>query len=143
MDEISAGAVIFRREGKKIKFLLLKYTNYWGFTKGNMEDSENEKTTVKREIEEETGIKNIKFIIGFKEIERYVYKRRGNLIHKKVIIYLAETKTKEITLSYEHEDYKWGTLQEALKLLKYDHHKDLFKKAYDLLTGGLQKYIKE
>lgn len=141
MNEISAGAVVFRKEGDEIKFLLLKYTNYWGFAKGNIEENEDEKTTVKREIEEETGIKEIKFIPEFKETESYTYKREGEQVFKKVIIYLVETSEKKVKISFEHESYRWCNLNEALKLLKYEHHKDLFKKAYEKLTGGLRKFI--
>jgi len=55
--EKSAGAVVyyFNQESREPYFLLLKYTNYWGFAKGIIEESEESKETALREIKEETG----------------------------------------------------------------------------------------
>lgn len=129
MREISAGAIVFRKEENEIKFLLLKYENYWGFVKGNIEEKESVKETVIRELEEETGIKDGKIIEGFKEEIKYRYKMERNLIFKIVIFLLLETDTKEIKLSFEHEDYRWCNLDEAIRLVKHKNSKDLLEKA--------------
>lgn len=78
--ETSAGAVIFRREGNQTYYLLLHYqSGHWDFPKGHIEEGENEITTVKREAEEETGLKDLQIIEGFKEHIKYFFKNTYDL----------------------------------------------------------------
>ncbi len=134
MKEISAGAIIFSKD-KKRKYLLLYYPgNHWDFPKGNIEKREEEKETVIREVKEETGIKALNFIEGFKEKVSYSYKRKKKVIHKEVIFYLAETEQKEIKLSHEHKDFDWLEYDKAMERLTFKNAKDILKKAEDYLT---------
>ena len=136
LREHSAGAVIYRVEGGDFKFLILKYgLGHWDFTKGNVEKGESELETVKREVLEETGIDKIEIIDGFKERVGYYYRMKGNLIYKTVNYYLARTDQKEVKLSYEHEDYAWVTVDEALKYIKHKNSIDVLNKAYQYLKN--------
>ncbi|MEM0481218.1 MAG: NUDIX domain-containing protein [Candidatus Aenigmatarchaeota archaeon] len=139
MKKVSCGAIIFRKENGNLYFLLLKYPNYWGFPKGEQEENENEIDTAKREIKEETGIEDLKFIFGFRKEYEYSYFLKGKRINKKAIFFLAETKQKEVKISWEHEDYKWATLEEALKILTYEEDKKNLKEAYEYLKR--MKYL--
>jgi len=135
--EKSAGAVIFRRqpvrrpsEGGKIYYLLLHYqSGHWDFPKGNIEKGEKLEETVKREVNEEAGIAEIRFLQGFKETIKYFYKLKGKNIFKIVTFFLAETKTKEVKISWEHIGFKWLPYQEALEQLTFKNAKDILKKA--------------
>ena len=132
--EKSAGAVVFRRENKKIYYLLLHYQwGHWDFPKGNIEKGEELKDTVKREVREETGIENIEFIPGFKENIKYFFKLKGKTIFKIVTFFLAETKEKEIKISREHVGFKWLPFKEALEQLTFKNAKEILKKANDFL----------
>jgi 8-oxo-dGTP pyrophosphatase MutT (NUDIX family) len=134
--EHSAGAVIYRIENGEYKFLILKYgLGHWDFPKGNVEKGESELETVKREVEEETGIKEIEIIDGFKEKVGYYYRMKGQLVYKTVNYYLAKTSEKEVKLSYEHEDYAWVTIDEALKYLKHKNSINVLSKAYKFLKN--------
>lgn len=136
LREHSAGAVIYRVEGGDFKFLILKYgLGHWDFPKGNVEKGESELETVKREVLEETGIDKIEIIDGFKERVGYYYRMKGNLIYKTVNYYLARTDQKELKLSYEHEDYAWVTVDEALKYIKHKNSIDVLNKAYQYLKN--------
>jgi len=136
LREHSAGAVIYRVEGGDFKFLILKYgLGHWDFPKGNVEKGESELETVKREVLEETGIDKIEIIDGFKERVGYYYRMKGNLIYKTVNYYLARTDQKEVKLSYEHEDYAWVTVDEALKYIKHKNSVDVLNKAYQYLKN--------
>ena len=137
--EKSAGAVIFRNN-KKIKYLLLHYPSgaktpkeYWDFPKGHGKKGEKELDTVKREVEEETGVKDLKFIEGFKEHIRYFFKFKGKTIFKTVTFYLAETREKRVKTSFEHLGYKWLPYKEALSILTFKNAKEILKKANNLL----------
>ncbi|KKP33080.1 MAG: hypothetical protein A2312_01410 [Candidatus Staskawiczbacteria bacterium RIFOXYB2_FULL_32_9] len=145
--EKSVGAVIYRKQDNKIYYLLLKYTaKHWDFTKGHIEVGETEDQTLRREAEEETGIKDLRVIKDFKEYHKYFFKQYKDKISetdkkkdkipwvfKLVSFYLAETKTKEVTISWEHQDYKWLEYDEALKLVTFKNAKELLKKANDFV----------
>lgn len=144
--EKSAGAVLFKREDSSIYYLLLHYeAGHWGFSKGNIEEGEKEEETVKREVREETGIEDIEIIGGFKEYIKYFYRSNYGLSEtekkkvpwtfKIVTYYLAETKTKEVKISFEHQGYKWLPYQEALEKITYKNAKEILKNANDFLNS--------
>jgi 8-oxo-dGTP pyrophosphatase MutT (NUDIX family) len=139
--EKCAGAVIFRKERGKIYYLLLNYAaigkvekTYWGFSKGHIEKGEKEMDAIIREIKEETGIKNLEFLAGFKEAEKYFFEYKEKTIFKRVYYLLAETKTKKIKLSLEHLGYKWLPYKKALESLSFQNAKRILKKANEYLT---------
>ena len=139
--EKSAGAIIFRRENNKIFYLLLHYPSsakapkdYWDFPKGHIEKGENEIDTVKREIEEETGVTDVKFVEGFKEWIKYFFKFKGKNVLKFVTFYLLETKTKDVKISGEHIGFEWLPYEEALKQLTFKNAKGILTKANDYLS---------
>ncbi len=136
MEERSAGVILFREENSNRLYLLLHYTaKHWDFPKGNIEEGEDELSTVKREVKEETGITDLEFIDGFKRVIEYYYKRLGILVHKQVIFYLAKTREKDVKLSYEHIDYKWLPYEEAYNTLTYDNSKKILKDAEVFLAS--------
>ena len=140
INEKSAGVIIFIKE-KEIKYLLLHYgLGHWEFVKGKIENNENDKETIIREAKEEVNIEDLKFIPGFKEKIQFFYKKDKELVKKEVIYYLAETKTKEVKLSFEHINYKWLNYEEALKQLTFKNSKEILKKAHEMLTSSLLNY---
>lgn len=134
--EKSAGAVIFRKEDGKIYFLLLDYPSsaraeksYWDLAKGHIEKDETEIETVEREVEEETALDDLEFINGFKKEIRYFFKYKKETILKEVVFYLAETKKKDIKISFEHKGYAWLPFNEAYNKLTYKEAKEVLKEA--------------
>ena len=131
--EKSAGAVVFRKDKEPIYLLLHYEAKHWDFPKGNVEKNETDTETVKREIEEETGIKDIEIVEDFKERMHYFYKFKKELISKEVVFYLAETKNKQVKLSFEHIGFKWLPYTEAIEQLTYKNAKEILKKAHEFL----------
>ena len=132
--EHSAGAVIFRKEADKIFYLLLHYEEgHWGSPKGHIENEETIEETARREIREETGLIDIRFIAGFKERNQYFYTRNGQRIFKIVTFLLAETTTKEIQLSWEHVGFEWLAYPEAWERITFADEKKLLQKANQLV----------
>lgn len=128
--EKSAGAVIFRKEGGKVYYLLLHYqSGHWDFPKGNIEKGEKLEDTARRETKEETGIEDINFTPGLKESIKYFYRLKKKNIFKIVTFFLAETKTKKVKISWEHIGYKWLPYEEALEQLTFKNAKEILKKA--------------
>jgi len=139
--EKSAGAIIFKKEKGGSFYLLLHYPslshrsekNFWDFPKGHIEKGESEIDTVKREIFEETGIKDIEILEGFKETIKYFFKWQGKTVLKFVVFYLAETNQKEISISNEHLDWRWLEFEKAYSLLTHKNSKEILKKADNFL----------
>lgn len=131
--EKSAGAIVFRRN-KKIKYLLIQYGwGHWEFPRGLIEKGESLEDTARREIKEEVGIEDIRFISGFKEWIKFFFKLKGKNIMKIATFLLAETKTEKVKLSYEHKNYAWLDYKEALNRLTFENSKEVLKKANDFL----------
>lgn len=138
--ERSAGAIIFKKEEGKNFYLLLHYPtgfrtskDYWDLPKGHIEKDEDEVKTVRREVKEETGLKDIQFIEDFKETIKYFFKAEGKTVLKFVTFYLAETKNKEVKISQEHIGFKWLSFEQALEQLTFKNAKEILKKANDYL----------
>jgi len=138
IEETSAGIVLFRKEDSKILFLLLHYpSGHWDFIKGKMEKGESTHETAIRETEEETGITDITFLENFEEWIKYDFQYQGELVRKKVVFFLAETKTKEVMISHEHLDYTWMDYNTSMEKTTFDNAKTVLTRAQMLLTKTL------
>lgn len=138
IEETSAGVVLFRRENSKILFLLLNYpSGHWDFVKGKMEVDETTQQTAIRETQEETGITDIVFLDNFEEWIKYNFQYHGELVNKKVVFFLAETKTEQILISHEHLDYAWMEYEDAMKKTTFENAKSILTKAKTLLAKTL------
>ena len=130
--EVSAGGVIFRVVEGERKYLLLHY-NYvkphWDFPKGKIEKGEQPVETARREIKEETGITDIRFVEGFQDTVHYFFTRDNETISKDVIYFVAETRQQDVTLSKEHIGYILLGYESALKRLSFKNSQDVLKKA--------------
>ncbi len=138
IEETSAGIILFRKEDSKILFLLLHYpSGHWDFIKGKMEEGESTHETAIREAKEETGITDITFLENFEEWIKYDFQYQGELVHKKVVFFLAETKTKEVMISHEHLDYTWMDYNTSMEKTTFDNAKTVLTRAQTLLTKTL------
>jgi bis(5'-nucleosidyl)-tetraphosphatase len=108
--------------------------DYWDFTRGKLEGNETEGQTARREIKEETGITDIKFLGGFRQTTTWFYRWKGRNIFKEAVYFLAETKEKKIKISEEHLEYLWLEYKEAMDTLTFDNTKKILKAANDFLT---------
>lgn len=126
ITEHSAGAFLFNEKSQK--FLLLKRVNnpFWEFPKGHIEKNEEIHETLKREIEEETGIKAVSII---KEIGKLNFEiKKENFVKKRVIsYYLVKTSEELVELSGEHSDYIWLNHQDVIDYLEFEDIKKIFK----------------
>lgn len=137
--EKSAGAVIFSRGGGTVEYLLLHYPSkrhgggHWDYPKGHVEKGEKEMETVRREVAEETGLKDISCEDGFCELISYFFTDGSRKVHKNVVFFLAETPTKDVRLSSEHTGYAWLSYEEALERLTFKNAKEVLIKAHEYL----------
>jgi len=144
--EKSVGVVVFRENDNSFKYLLLHYeAGHWDFPKGHQEKGENDEMTLRRELIEETGIKEIEIVPSFRKEICYFYqakggeiekrKKRGNAlsVSKKVIYYLAETKLGKVKLSSEHIGYEWLEYEPALARITYPNGKEVIREVQAFL----------
>ncbi|MBI2056399.1 MAG: NUDIX domain-containing protein [Candidatus Sungbacteria bacterium] len=143
--ERSAGAVVIKKEKGTIEYLLIQHPDsidakigkakpgHWDFPKGHIEKGETTEKTVRREVKEETGISEIEIIPGFKETIRYFVKIGEEKRMKFVAFFLARTETRDVKISFEHQDYTWLPYEEASKKLTYANAKKVLQKAHGFI----------
>ena len=140
--EKSAGAIVYRTAKTSLEFLLLespsvsKLKEYfiWSFPKGKIEEGESELEAAKREVYEETGLNDLKFIPNEKITERFMYKKNGELIAKTVIYFVAEADSKvQVKISDEHTKFDWVDLEKAKELVKKKNVKETLDKAFNII----------
>ncbi|EKD43905.1 MAG: hypothetical protein ACD_72C00077G0002 [uncultured bacterium] len=129
----SAGGIIIGQNGKIILVNNKKHFDWWTPPKGGIAENETPLETAKREIFEETGLKNITYIkdLGY----FYNLKSWDNKPYfKKNSMFLF--KTTEISLSPQDSDNpeaKWFTIDEAINIIQNTYYKNfIIKTKHDL-----------
>lgn len=132
----SSGVIVFRTTRDKIEYLVLKgRTGDWEFPKGGIEDDEEYQQTALRELEEETGITEVKLYPDFKDEYSYHFYSNNEKIQKTVHLFVGHSFQASVDLSKEHSDHQWRTYEQARGTLTHEAVKNILDKA--------DKYIKE
>lgn len=139
-QEISAGGVLFRQTAEGPVFVLIKDAiNKWTFPKGKIGDvikNEDILDTVRREIQEETGIVDCTILGELGSIDITVNPPGKTPYPKRVFYYLVETTDTNLHPedSVTVKDAQWFTADEVMQQLGYENAKELFKHALTKLT---------
>lgn len=137
VKEISAGGVVYKKVGSKIKILMIE-DKYFKLTipKGKQEAGETLPETALREIKEETGIEGVVIKPLKKIYYQYSDHARGR-IDKEVTYYLVEATGGQIKVQIEEINQAfWLDLAEAreVQLKKgYNNNQEVFNNAYQEL----------
>ncbi|MGC8828719.1 MAG: NUDIX domain-containing protein [Verrucomicrobiia bacterium] len=113
---VTVGALIFNKEGKALFVQTYKWSNLWGIPGGKIKYGESAETALKREIKEETGldIHSIQFAMIHDCIHSEEFYRDEHFV---LINYVCICENAEyVKLNEEAHNFKWLTLDEALKL---------------------------
>jgi len=131
MDK-SCGIVLFHSD----EFLLIQHSEksdnaigHWDFPKGHVEIGETEIETATRELGEETGISEFHLIDNFRYKITYEVRKGNHTTPKEVIFFLAESHTKNVILSSEHQNYRWLKFDSAHSKLTYNNAKEVLSAA--------------
>ena len=127
---------MYRDGSKGREYLLLQNSGRWDFPKGGVEKGESELQTVIREVEEETGLKDIRIVAGFRKVIEYFYRRDGKNIHKQVIYLLASTREEKVKISFEHQGFGWFHYPDALERASYGNSKVTLTEAEKFVRGS-------
>ena len=116
------GAVVIRKDGKKIFFALVHDVfGYWTFSKGHLEADESIEKAIERKIKEEFSIKTLKLLKKIGENEYIAADPETGPTRRHVSYFLAETKDKELKIESSGglDDARWFTLDEVRDLKMY------------------------
>lgn len=130
-------AFLYRKLNINLEFLILQRSDakYWQAVAGGGEVGETIEQSVIREIQEETGCCEIRYLKKIKteaSIPVHFFKNTNwpkDLDIIKGHYFMAETNNK-IQLSNEHIDFKWLSYDDAVELLHWDDDRQSTLKAY-------------
>lgn len=129
----SAGGAIFRKG--RILLIRKRSERLWGLPKGQLEEGESGEETAQREMEEETGLDNIRINQKLCEIEyEYFWSLDDVNYRKEVAYFLAHAPgNKKPRLEDRFDAYRWCTRQDAEKLLYHSNDLRVMREAFNAL----------
>ena len=135
--EVSAGGVVYRRDGDEIEVVLASRRTRrgelaWGLAKGGIEQDESHEDAAVREVLEETGYTaEIEASLGD---TRYFYVWEDTRIRKTVHFFLMRcTGGDPADRDDEMEEVRWFPLERALKRAAYKGEREVLGRAAELL----------
>jgi 8-oxo-dGTP pyrophosphatase MutT (NUDIX family) len=135
--EVSAGGVVYRRDGDDIEVVLASRRTRrgdlaWGLAKGGIEPGESHEDAAVREVLEETGyIAVIEASLGD---TRYFYVWEDTRIRKTVHFFLMRcTGGDPADRDDEMEEVRWFPLDRALKRAAYRGEREVLGRAAELV----------
>ena len=138
---IKVQGVMYSKNNDKIEYLIIKRSEkdggFWQGVTGTLEEGEKLKECLIREIKEELGIVNINKISEIEETIQWA-KKTGFMITEYVFSVELDRNI-NVTLSEEHDDYKWCDFNEAYQWLGKDNNKNTLK----MINEKLNNYITE
>jgi dATP pyrophosphohydrolase len=131
---IQVEAMIFRRNGNKIEYLLLKRrperNGFWQPVTGGLEEGETREEALRREVMEETGVKSMAAVIE----GLYYFEFSDPNLNREYVYGVEVSPLEEVVLDREeHREYRWCSFQEALRLLHWKENKEALRRLNKML----------
>ncbi len=139
--EFSAGGIIFKKTGGKIKVLVAQHSQHhgWVFPKGLIGDhvkNESKEQTALREVKEETGAEGE--IIKPLEPVEYWYVFEGEKIKKTVYYFLMRYIQGDIGKhDFEMEKVEWLPEEKVKERLTYPSDKKIWLRAQKMIPSSV------
>jgi len=120
---------IFKKTMRGYEFLMLKrnkeHDGIWQPVTGKAEKGEKILETAKREVKEETGLKDFVRIIDLEY--SFKFKNKHGEFEEYAFGFEVSPQVEEISISYEHQNYSWVNSETANELLFWDSNKEILK----------------
>ncbi len=129
----SVGAVVLNPQDQAL-FMFRADMKFWELPKEKAIGSESELETLKRGLFEETGITRYNVIDPFKEEVTYSFKLGDEIIDRTIVFYLVRTE-ESVRLSREHTDFKWLSIPEAQKVVRFDNYRRVLEAAKKYISS--------
>ena len=121
--EPTAGGIVFRRtDAGEVEFLLYQDArDRWTIPKGHIEPGETAQATARREIGEETGLKDLE-VFGWLGKVNFRYRRVDKLVLMTTQVYLVKALNPDEPLQKEEwmNGLKWFSFHEAFDEIEYE-----------------------
>ncbi len=121
--ETTSGGIVFRRtkDGKLEILLIQDAKNRWTIPKGHVEPNEEPKATAEREIQEETGLQEMRVYNWLGKVH-FRYRRGQTLVLMTMHIYLVQGLGDTDKLKPEDwlNDIQWMSAQKAIENIAYE-----------------------
>ncbi len=131
----SAGGVVINRKG--LILAVNQNGNSWSLPKGHLDDGEDELTAAKREIYEESGVKELELIkkLGKYKRHRIGLKEKDDKSElKEITIFLFRTNQEILKpIDPDNPEAKWVEKSKVAELLTHRKDKEFFLKIIDEL----------
>ncbi len=138
--EPTSGGIVFRftKNKKDVEILLIQDSKErWTIPKGHIEPGETAKMTARREIEEETGLRNVSVLAWLGKIH-FKYRRLDKLVLMTTQIYLVQAlDDHEMPMGEKWmKGIKWFSFSEALDAIEYEDIEKLMLIAKKKIRAG-------
>ena len=129
VNTFSAGGVVLNELGEVL--VVSQHGNSWSLPKGHIEKGEDELEAARREIYEESGIKEVLPVKKLGTYQRFRISADGKgddtSNFKTITIYLFKTFAKELKpVDPENPEARWVPRQEVVTLLSHPKDKEFF-----------------
>ena len=133
----SAGGIILNKENKIA--MVEQRNDIWSLPKGHLEKNESELDAAIREIHEETGLTQIKYIQKIGQYTRYKIGKENSedrSEEKTIILFLFKTNEVDLNpLDPDNPSAKWLTYKEAINKLSNKKDQDFLKKHENFIAS--------
>ncbi|MBR2803362.1 NUDIX domain-containing protein [Candidatus Saccharibacteria bacterium] len=138
--EPTSGGIVFRltNDQKDVEILLIQDSKgRWTIPKGHIEPGETAKMTARREIEEETGLRNFSILTWLGKIH-FKYRRADKLVLMTTQIYLVQSiDVREMPMGEKWmRGIKWFSFNDALDAIEYEDIEKLMLIAKRKIRAG-------
>lgn len=129
---VAAGGIVLRKTEEGFSVLLIEDGyGHWIWPKGHQDKGETVEQAALREVNEETGLKDL-VILGEAGRQEYTYISGDTRIDKTVYIFIMRTGQKEYHAQTEEiKRCRWFSPVEALDIIEYRGSADILEKAID------------
>ena len=149
-DEAFGIVPVFSTETDTLFLLIQHQAGHWAFPKGHADPGESALETAKRELEEETGIRDYEVLEEPSFVEYYSFVQEGNpsfvkhyslakegeLIEKSVTYFVAFVNSREVVLQAEEvQNSAWIAFDEAINLITFDGNRGILREVKAYLDG--------
>lgn len=140
-EQTSGGIVYRKNKAGEMEILLIQDAkDRWTIPKGHIEEGEKPDQTARREIEEETGLKEMKVHAWLGKVD-FRYRRQNSLVLIAMHVYLVEVSKYDQKLVKEEwmNDIKWFSALDALDKIEYEDISKLILLAMRRVRSGKLK----
>jgi len=129
----SAGGVVLNPDGHVL--VVSQHGTSWSLPKGIIEPGEDEETAALREIEEESGLRNVRIIRKLGEYERFRMNKDGGddrSGQKHIHIYLCRTEETDLKpIDPENPEARWVKPDDVADLLTHPKDREFYLSVLD------------